>query len=253
MHSVLDNVEHIFTKPYPYMCMDKCLPQDYYNELAAARPDWKRIARDKAGKNNVRVDMHSMEIISNADMPMIWREFVSFHTSQEFFKQWCRVFAPLVNAYYPWLEWALGKPLNQCTVSPRSGPDADLYLECQLSVNTPVTKQCCTIGPHLDNPEEIYGSMLYMNDGDQEHEGVLEIYNTTDKPHIYGKRLIDNPGEVVHFIPYRANRYIGFINSPYSVHGVSKRNVTDRARLMVNLSLELCDSRKALFNPEIYR
>jgi hypothetical protein len=52
-------------------------------------------------------------------------------------------------------------------------------------------------------------------------------------------------------VPYKHNTFVSFLNTPYSVHGVTQRKITEEPRLMVNITLELVD--KKLFNPEVYR
>lgn len=246
--SVLSKVR-LSSEPYPICIATDCIPE--YEELSATRPDWRRIAGDKAEQNNVRCDVGALEILYS-DFPVtnIWKRFVREHTSREFYQEWLEIFRPQLNFYYPWLEWALGKPLEDLNIGIRGQEHSDIYLDCQLSINTPVKEKSSVIGPHLDNPTELFGSMLYMKNDDAKG-GDLLVYEV-EKPSVYGKRSIKN-GTPVAKIPYEANKYIGFLNTYKSVHGVTEREVTENPRLMVNISIELCDKRKKLFNPELYR
>jgi hypothetical protein len=246
--SVLKNVR-LNSFPYPHCFTANALPDNEYNSLSSTRPDWKLIAGDKAVLNNVRVDMNAITALNHSDVSWVWKKFIAHHTSRQFYLEWLTKFAPYVRAYYPWLEWALRKPLDQAIIGIRGQSTADLFLDCQISINTPVKEKSSVIGPHLDNPTELYGAMLYMKTDDE--GGDLDIYGV-GRPIITGKRLVSN-GKWWSTVKYQPNTYIGFLNSQYSVHGVSERDITDKPRLMVNMSIELCDDRKKLFNPEVYR
>lgn len=252
MHSVLDNVRRS-DSPFPYAITDSCLPGDYYHTLVDTRPDWRLIAGEKASKSNIRCDMHAHEII-NSDISETWRQFVYQHTSNGFWQQFVSLFGDSIRLYYPWLERAYGKRLQDMRTGVRYiDKDIDIHMECQLSVNTPAKERSRVIGPHLDNPTELYGSLLYMRDPDDTTDGgELEAYNLYKKePIIQGKREVLNVTPSMQKVPYATNNYFGFLNTPRSVHGVSERAASGKPRLMVNVTIELMNM--PLFNPEIYR
>ena len=245
MHSILGNIK-LLSYPYPAVFSERCLPEDYYRKLQDTRPEW----RGSIEGNNKRYDTHAYEILSDYTVPQIWKDFVGFHTSARYWIEWCRVFGDSVRAYYPWFEWAMGKKLEDLDVGVRGEQGKDIYLECQLSINSPVQEKSSVIGPHLDNPTELFGALLYMRD-DSTAGGDFEVH-LCDNPKIMGKRLVTN-SEPVLTLPYAKNSFAGFLNTYKSVHAVTPRDVTPNLRKMVNFTIELCDEKKKLFNPEIYR
>lgn len=248
VESVLNNIT-LYEKPYPIMASPSCLSAGYYKALADLRPDPEYITDSDA--NNKRYDKGALDILNDDSMPKIWKEFVEYHTSQAFWHEWIMRMGDYTRFYYPWLEWAFKKKLENLKAGIRGTRDADVYLDCQLSINTPCKEKSKVIGAHIDNPSELYGSLLYMRaEEDDSLGGEFEVYKCKSVPRVTGKRLIDN-AERASIYPYKANNYIGFLNTPYSVHGVSEREITKHPRLMVNISIELCD--RKLFNPEIYR
>lgn len=254
--TILDNVEvHIY--PFPHCVATEALDWDDYYNLYDARPDWKFIAGNKADESNIRIDIPAIEALESTHISHIWKDFIKAHTSQEYWERWTSIFGPMVIFCYPWIEWAVGKPIEKWKTAVRySKEEADVYLDCQIGINTPVKHESSVIGPHLDNPEELYGSILYMRDpADTSEGGDLEAYELMEKPLIYGKREIElgQDDEVFTTVDYAPNNYFGFINTPYSAHGVTPRTATTRPRQIVNINIELCSKHKRLFNPEVYR
>lgn len=46
--------------------------------------------------------------------------------------------------------------------------EADLVLDCQVGINTPVSSRSVVRGPRTDNPYEIWAGLLYFKHGDME-------------------------------------------------------------------------------------
>lgn len=248
MESVLRNVK-LENHPYPWLHTEACLSDELYGRLEYSRPDMSWITKETYG--NKRYDKGALEIL-HSNVPLIWKEFTHFHTSKEFWLEWCAKLGHIARFHYPWLEWAFRKRLEDLDVGIRGQTDKDIYLDCQLSVNTPTKEQSLVIGPHIDNPQELYGSLLYMRPKEDNSEGGNFRILDAGRPKIFNKREVAN-SHVWSEKSYERNTYVGFLNTPYSVHGVTERKPSEQPRLMVNISIEMCDKHKKLFNPEVYR
>ena len=74
------------------------------------------------------------------------------------------------------------------------------------------------------------------DDGDNSVGGNLTTYSFKDKPSFYGKsRVRHEKVNLIEEIEYKKNRLVMFLNSPYSLHGVSKRNKTNHYRKYINI------------------
>lgn len=148
--------------------------------------------------------------------------------------------------------------LNNITVATRntsSKKEADLILDCQLAINTPVSTKSVVRGPHTDNPNEIWAGLLYFKDKrdkSKDLSGALEVWDCQDlckrirneelgRKKALGLSLIPNhdqfdKGELrkVLSVPYKSNTLVFFINSPLSIHSVSPRDKSKYSRKFVN-------------------
>ena len=110
-------------------------------------------------------------------------------------------------------------------------------LDCQFVINTPTSGDTSVIEPHLDNPVEFYAGLLYMkDDSDDSVGGNLTAHTFKNKPSFYGKsRVREENVNLIEEIEYKQNRLVMFLNSPYSIHGVTKRSKTSHYRKYINI------------------
>ena len=229
--------------PYPYASTKRCLPKEYYDVLKKTRPHWVQIASTKKEENNKRVDLTAHEALKLKNIPVIWKDFLEYHTSQSFYEVILKKFGEYFKQYYPKLDFK-----NMKAARRGSGAKADIYLDCQISVNTPVKEKSTVSKPHLDHPQELWAGLLYMRDDDDNAGGDLLIHKCIGVPKFYDKRQVkDDNIAVVDTIPYAANTMACFMNSPMSVHAVSDREKTDKPRLFINLVLEFKQEEESLF------
>ena len=223
--SVLANAE-VRLDPYPVAICSPALPWRLYEALEESRPgmDWI-LAERKAGENE-RIDMPTVAALSDASLPTEWREFMAYHAGRKFVKEVCGLFGFDFD--------------RSLTVGPR-GTGAGIGTECQLGVNTPSQKEGRVRGPHLDNPVELYGGLLYMNDDDTD----FIVYRLKEPARFHGKLEIDDDccAEVVR-VPCRRNVAVFFRNGPTAVHGISPRAPSKSPRLLVNF---IAEQREPLF------
>lgn len=208
--------------PYPHVVIEDCLPWDYYRALLDARPAYETVVHGRDQGSNKRLDLPASALFGWDDLPTVWRRFIEFHTSQEFWAQVCEVFE-------------LDRRKERAGV--RFLHDTDITLDCQIGLNTPVLERSRVRGPHVDNPVEIFGGLLYM--GDEQEGGDLVIYEPVEPLLFHGKAEIhDFRVRPVSKVPYRHNTFVGFINTQHSVHGVTPREVTAEPRWLVNIIAE---------------
>ncbi len=239
--------ENVVKNPYPHIVIENALPDDLYSSLLKSRPYWWQIAPEKY-EQNARYDLPAHRALMMRPLPPIWREFIAYHTSISFWMEMASLFA---------VNWKLAMPRKRLDsdemgsgVGVRNWHSATLTLDCQIGINTAVTKASRVRGPHLDNPIELIAGMLYMpldNDG-----GDLIIYEKIKELEIYGKiEIKDECVQEVARVPYKKNVAVFFLNGIDSIHGVSQRNVTSSPRQLVNFIAE--DESQRLFNYEHYR
>ena len=241
--------------PYPHGFSLNALPDDEYHALYDSRPDWRVIAGSRAGEDNVRIDWGALECLASDQISDVWKEFITRHVSPKCWLAFVKKWGDTIRLAYPWLESYHGKRLEDFDVLPRGINDwADIYLDCQIGINTPTSGNKSVIGAHLDNPTELYGSLLYMRDPeDVASAGDFWIGRLPPIIKVNGKRLVDY-GCVPHrTVAYQANTYAGFINTAHSIHGVTTRHASDKPRLLVNFSVEFDKNKLKLFDPELYR
>ena len=231
--TLLSDVE-LRTDPFPHIVKKDALPPDTYDLLKKTRLPDEVIDRGGKGQNS-RIDAHTYELCGTG----VWKDFLSYYTGEEFFSEVVRVFGDEIKALYPDL------PLENQSVGVRFTGDFDISTECQIGINTPCETRSRVIGPHLDNPCELYAGLLYMPVKGDKWGGDFEIRKYTSLPRFYGKLKIDDDcTEVVCTVPYEPNTFVMFINSPWSVHSVSERGPCKEYRRLVNIIGEV---RKPLF------
>ena len=219
--SVLDKAE-IQDWPYPHVVVEDCLPWDLYRELLHARPSYETVLQGRDQGNNKRLDLPASALLNWDELPTIWRQFIEHHTSQKFWQQVCEVF---------------GLDRGGEVAGVRYLHDTPITMDCQIGLNTPVLERSRVRGPHVDNPVEIFGGLLYM--GDEQNGGDLVIYEPVEPLLFHGKAEIqDFRVRPVRQVKYRHNTFIGFINTMHSVHGVTPREETPEPRWLVNVIAE---------------
>lgn len=218
---MLDKFERVIPDPFPHILIENALDDDYYEELAASRPTPEEIINGRKVSDNQRIDMPCRDVCERGHP--LWKEFCLYHSSEEFFRRVIGLFS--VKAEYPGRRNA-----------GRTGA------ECQIGINTPSPKLSRVRGPHLDNPNELYGGLFYM--ADDNDGGNLEIYRWVKAPRFYGKlEAHDDCVELAGTIPYKKNTFVMFLNGPDSLHGVTPRK-SDNYRKLVNV---ICDMPEPVF------
>jgi len=236
MYNVLQNKNNIQYRSakFPYLIIDDALPINLYNKLNDNFPSYKKIIGQNDYKENFAYRYNANNSLKDPEISNEWKEFIKFHTSYEFLEEFYDVFGGEIKKIY---NVEKEKLFNKDSIGVRFEKKNHFNLDCQFVINTPTSGETSVIEPHLDNPVEFYAALLYMKDDEDNSEGGnLTTYSFKDKPSFYGKsRVRHEKVNLIEEIEYKKNRLVMFLNSPYSLHGVSKRNKTNYYRKYINI------------------
>lgn len=249
--SILARVKQsdILREPFPYLHVPDALDEAYYRELAAAFPSLTRIADNKPILDNQAYLLAARNVIDDHDLPQIWREFFEYHSSPEFFREMVAFWEADIQREYPNLAERFGKPLTGLTTSVRARSKekssgnlgADMMLDCQFGMNSPVSTPGSVRGPHIDKPYKLYAALLYFRHPDDNFAGGdLDLYRARKDTYLTDAQLNLDEQHVQRFttVHYRPNTLVMWLNTPRSFHGVSPRSVTSVPRRYVNFLAE---------------
>lgn len=174
----------------------------------------------------------------------LWKRFIDYHVSREFYQEVEKLFAREISTWH--------KVKKGYTTALRFGPNttgANVLMDCQVAINTPVKVKSAVRGPHIDGPAEIYAGLLYFrHHSDQVSKGgdlnICECKRPKcdkmpkkDRPKYGTGDTHYKPSDVYvrGIAPYRANSFALFINSEKAIHAVTPRSVTPYSRRLVNV------------------
>ena len=272
--SVLQNFRdhHLKTSPFPYLVIEKALPEEIYEELSASFPSERFIFDNHRSKEldeqyqaNTRYDLPAAYVRGNPDLYLgLWREFSDYHTSQDFLDELLSKLGDVIAETHPHIIKAMQKksPVDKPRAGVRfwnDGKDqSEIALDCQIAINSPPTRPMTSVRTaHLDNPVELFAGLLYLRDPDDKSGGGdLEIC-TWKSPYRkrIGPRRIIAAGDVLvkDRVTYGPNKLALFINSIESIHGVTTRDVSDKPRRLANIIGEVYPTQNKVFNDRRYR
>ena len=235
-------------EPFPHLVIREALPERYYRELEECYPsDELVVANDRRGSielgtaaPNERYQISAAEALDGELLAPIWSDFVAYHTSDEFYRELLGVFGEAIRSTYPDLEARMERSLEDCRIGVRRRDDAtsDVVLDCQVGINTAPIERGRTLGPHLDNPVELFAGLLYVPHPDDDSTGgalQLQTWRSETRRHRGKLRIEDALVETFATVSYEPNTFALFLNSPVSVHAVTPRSVTPMSRRLVNI------------------
>lgn len=256
----------IASDPYPHIVIENALPQSLYDQLAAEFPSLETLTRGVVLKNNFAYYLPAIDSRHDRRISSLWQNFIEHHTSPAFLREVAGVFSPYIAKHYPWIEHEVGRPVHEFTVAERfpgrerneRNRGGDIVLDCQVGINSPVSKESSVIGPHVDSPYKLFAGMYYLRDPrDTSTGGDIRVLRSLDAAYAFSGNEINPPAgkmEVVRTVPYRANSCLIWLNTPAALHDVTPRSVTDFPRRAVNLLGESYTlARGPYFTPNVSR
>ncbi|MEL0107169.1 MAG: hypothetical protein VW802_09515 [Rhodospirillaceae bacterium] len=240
--------QNVKTSPFTYAYVENALDDAYYQSLSDSFPNIELFpnllsAESAANMNNINSMFSGLEPNYVEHISEQWREFMKLHCSETFYRQVVSLIGDQIRIRHPDLEDRLDKPLEELTVGWRKEKNsADIQLDCQFAMNTPVQMPSRVRGVHVDNPRKLYNALLYMRlDEDETVGGNLGLYTFKDEPQYDGVQVPDDAVDHVDTLPYKANSVVLLMNSPESLHGVTVREVTPCPRRYINFLAELSE------------
>lgn len=248
------NPSQVITDPYPYIVVKNALAPDIYAQLEREFPGKEFFANGRPLKNNSRYGYALARDLEQPRLTPLWREFFEYHVSPEFYQEVISLFGASIRKFFPDLEDRVGHRLEEFSIGTRISDrskgirnltaDVDVSMDCQFGINSPVTEYSSVRGPHVDNPRELFAALLYFRSPDDDSTGSdLEVYRYRKKNFVFtGKAELDDKYvELISTIKYEPNTLVFFVNSLYSLHGVSPRSVTPHIRRFINLAGDVQD------------
>jgi len=244
MKHVLENVKKsdVVTDPFPYIVIDNAVDEDIVEELISQYPDTSVVGEGESLGDNKRFSLGAPKVAESDGVSDVWKQFIEANSSQAFLDKFIELFGDHIPKYFPDFEEKFG-PVNKLRAGVRNKDQhqkGQILLDAQIAVNTPVIKKPSSVKiAHVDNSNKLFSGLFYLRpDIDDSVGGSLQIYKYKDsnKIQFHDARLVENKYvDVIKTIPYKKNTLVLFLNTMYSLHGVTVREQTDHPRIFMNL------------------
>jgi hypothetical protein len=254
MYSLLQKKPTVQADPYPHVVIENALPWDLYEKLENSFPE-ALVLNTSPFDDGICYRLKADKMLDpNEHIPGVWKEFIKYHTSAEWFNEVNELFRPYMLS-------VLHKTFTEDELGARGWADENknIWTDCQVVMHKPIEGKT-TRTPHIDNPMEMWAGLLYMPyPNDQSTGGEFQLHTTTDnikRVDMKGGRQIyeGNLGPVVKTVPYKRNTFVMFANnSPNTVHGVSGRENATMYRRSVNIIGEFKRGFAKMYNVEEVR
>jgi len=257
-----------FLDPYPHLIINDVFDENIYEEL---EKDFQKklIAGFKLKKEfnneNTRVQLAASEILNNEKLESkIWKDFVKYHCSKEFFLEFFDIFENEIYKFLPKVHKKITENQNKENFIEirnefhksrnelaKSNSKSHFVLDCQPSITTPnIEDQKSVRGPHVDSPYKLYAGLFYLKDTkDNLDGGDIILYKSKNNVQFNNKTDVINLKNLLvdKIFKYGRNTLVMHLNTPFTVHGVSKRETGNFNRNLVNIIAESYNEDK-LFN-----
>lgn len=243
MKCLLDSVQKhdVKTDPFPHIVIRDPLDQSLCEQLIDEFPAISTITASQPFTSNERYSYPAQDVFENPKISDLWKQFIQIQASGYFLKQFSRLFEKPLLTHYPNFERRFN-PISSLKPGIRkinNFSEADVLLDAQICINAPVTESPKPIKPpHIDRSKVLFAGLYYLrHPEDSSSGGDLEIYRfKSKKPYGFRGQFIDKKYvELVNTIKYEKNVLVLFLNSIYSLHGVTVRSRTSSPRCFVNL------------------
>ena len=242
MNSVLTAAgrPRVVSEPFPHVVIENAFDDDLCMELLEQFPPLEVVAQGAELGSNTRFSLPAHLALESDAVSDAWKQVVQAHVSPQFLADLIDAFGHDIRASYPAFEAEFGQ-LDSLRAGLRqvdSFENADVLLDAQISMNTPVTGRPTSVrSSHLDDPDKLFAGLFYLRHPDDDSTGGdLEISRYRSRRRGFRGPLVYN-----HFVePVRTVRYergtlVLFLNTPDSLHGVTARSRTDVPRYFMNI------------------
>jgi hypothetical protein len=196
-------------------------------------------------QNNKRWDYPAHKVKDNPALPEIWRQFIAYHASQDFFDEIAGLFYAAISKWYP-ERYPTRETLTHYKAGVRKQhdfDDRDILMDAMISGNTPVTTASSVRSSHLDRGNKLFSGLFYMRPetyhavgGDLTIGKFKQSIAPGDRAWKFDGNYVDDKYlDVFQTIKYDKNLLVLFINTLDSIHGVTVRQPSPHSRLFVNL------------------
>ncbi len=220
--------------PFPHIILKNALPDNLAQSLTSNFP----IDLFDDDKNNTRFDYSALEVSKDKSLISHWKEFIDYHSSESFFMEVLEVFKNHISRD----DYEKYRNMKSSKRGSEIHEEDKMYLDAQISINSPVTKTSSVRKIHVDNSNKLFSGLFYLRlPEDDSVGGNLELYewkesySLRNKIKIYQEGLNPKFCNLVKEVGYENNVGIVFLNSINSLHGVSERQKTNHPRCFVNL------------------
>lgn len=245
--SVLDKATSVGVtcQPFPHVVVHHALDDELCRQLLAEFPAFDVITQGQAPGDNARFNYPARKAANDVGVSAAWRATLREHVSQEFLNKLIGLFRESILREYPDIESRFGR-LDTWRAGVRGEDDfetADVLLDAQISVNTPVrAKPTSVLGPHVDKEHNLLAGLFYLRDDhDDSRGGDLELFRIRDEQDIkfWNGHTVDEYVQPVARVPYKKNTLVMILNTWKSIHGVTVRSVTPHPRMFMNVVVEM--------------
>jgi hypothetical protein len=235
------SADDVVAEPFPHVIARDVLDASLCDTLVAEFPPDDLVADGQPARSNRRFSYSASKAIEDIRLSRAWRDFIRTHVSQGFLDDLMRVFGDHVGRLYP--ELRRDRPLRAGVRYADSFDRADVLLDAQACINTPVTGPSSSVRPvHVDEPWKLFAGLFYLrHPGDDSRGGDLELYRLRGRTFAFhaGPYIAERYVERVATVKYERNVLVVFVNSLRSLHGVSVRHPTPWTRRFFNLVAEV--------------
>jgi len=256
---------HFFKEPFPHVLIENALPKKLYEDLLLSFPNPSDLDVNNL-LNNKRYSYPAKKVKTNQRISKIWKDFINFHISKIFYEEVINIFGKdIISCHRDFFKDL--SHLKKLDINTRFESEIKnkytISLDAQISGNTPVWFPNSVRKAHIDSGEKLFSGLFYLrNPEDDSLGGNLCIYKPKDNyknsTNLFYESYVNRKKcEIVKEIPYKGNTLIIFINTPYSIHGVTPRSITKHNRIFMNLvgslPFNLYDISKQSTLKKIYR
>jgi hypothetical protein len=251
MNSVLTAAgrPQVVSDPFPHVVIENAFDDAVCMELLEQFPPLEVVAQGADLGSNTRFSLPAHLALESDAVSELWTDVVRTHVSPQFLADLIDAFGDEITRCYP----AFGNDFGELDAL-RAGlrqvdsfDNADVLLDAQISMNSPVTGRPSSVrSSHLDDPNKLFAGLFYLRHPDDDSTGGdLEISRyRSGRRGFRGPLVYNHFVETVGTVRYERGTLVLFLNTPDSLHGVTARSRTDVPRYFMNIVAEV---KKPLF------